>query len=109
MDVNGSQYEFCSLVYSHVDHAEVADQVVCQAEATIKGYQLSTRTDALQTAVYSYAARGSFSLGSIVAFRDTLEATDLYGRLVSHPRLAARKVIAFLQYGIGLDTTRVSC
>jgi hypothetical protein len=108
MDVNGSQYEFCFLVYSDVDYAEVADQVVSQADATIKGDQLSTRTDAMQIAVYSYAARGSFSLGSIVAFRDTLEAADLYGRLVSHPRLVARKVIAFLQYGIGLDITRVS-
>jgi hypothetical protein len=100
MDVNGSQYEFCFLGNSHVDHAEVADQVVCQADATVKGDQLSARTDALQIAVYSYAACSSFSLGSIVVFRDTLEATDLYGRLVSHPRLAARKVIAFLQYGI---------
>jgi hypothetical protein len=83
MDINGSQYEFCFLVYSHVDHAEVSDQVVCQADATIKGDQLSARTDALQIAVYSYAARGSISLGSIVAFRDTLEAADLYGRLIS--------------------------
>jgi hypothetical protein len=83
MDVNGSQYEFCFLVYSHVDHAKVADQVVCQADATMKGGQLSARTDALQIAVCSYAARGSISLGSIVAFRDTLEAADLYGRLVS--------------------------
>jgi hypothetical protein len=107
MDENGSQYNFCFLVYSHVDHAEVADQVACQADATMKGDQLSTRTDALQIAVYSHAARGSFPLGSIVAFRDTLEVADLYGRLVSHPRLAARKVIAFLQYGIGLDITRV--
>jgi hypothetical protein len=108
MDVNGSQYEFCFLIYSQVDHAEVADQVVCLADATFKGDQLSTHTDALQIAVYSYAAHGSFSLGSIVAFRDTLEADDLYSRLVSHPRLAARKVIAILQYGIGLDITRVS-
>jgi hypothetical protein len=108
MDVNGSQYEFCFLVCSNADHAEVADQVVCQADATIKGDQLSARTDALEIAVCSDAARGSFSLGSIVAFRDTLEAADLYGRLVSHPRLAACKVIAFLQYGIGLDIIRVS-
>jgi hypothetical protein len=108
MDVNGSQYEFCFLVYSHVDHAEVADQVVCPADATIKDDQLSTHTDALQIAVYGYAACGLFSLGSIVAFRDTLEAADLYGRIISHPRLAARKVIAFLQYGIGLGLTQVS-
>jgi hypothetical protein len=47
MDVNSSQYEFCFLVYSHVDHAEVADQVVCQADATIKDDQMSARTDAL--------------------------------------------------------------
>jgi hypothetical protein len=58
MDINGSQYEFCFLVYSQVDNAEVTDQVVCQADATIKGDQLSTRTDALQIAAYSYAARG---------------------------------------------------
>jgi hypothetical protein len=108
MDVNGSQYEFCFLVYSHVDHVEVTDQVVCQADVTIMDDQLFTRSDFLQIAVCSYAARGSFSLGSTVAFRVTLEAADLYGQLVSHPRLAARKVIAFLQYGIGLDITRVS-
>jgi hypothetical protein len=108
VDVNGSQYEFCFLVYSHIDYTEVEDQVVCQADATIKGDQLSTCTDALQIVVYSYAIRGSFSLGSIVAFRDTLEAADLYVQLVSHPCLAACKVIAFLQYGIGLDITRVS-
>jgi hypothetical protein len=108
MDVNGSQYEFCFLVYSLVDHAEVADQDVCQADEMIKTDQLPTRTDVLQIAVYSYAARGSFTLRSIVAFRDKLEAADLYGRLDCHPRLAARKVIAFLQYGIGLDITRVS-
>jgi hypothetical protein len=108
MDVNGSQYEYCFFVYSNVDYAEVADQIVFQGETTIKGDQLSTRTDALQIAVYSYAVRGSFSLGLIVAYRDTFEGADLYGRLVSHPRLAARKVIAFLQYGICLDITRVS-
>jgi hypothetical protein len=77
MDVNGSKYEFCFLVYNHVDLAAVADQVVYQADATIKGDQLSRRTDALQIAVFSYAARGSFSLESTVAFRDTLKAADL--------------------------------
>jgi hypothetical protein len=71
MDVNGSQYEFCFMVYNHVDHAQVAEQVVCQAYAMINGDQLSTRSDTLQIAVYSYAARGLFSLGSIVEFRDT--------------------------------------
>jgi hypothetical protein len=105
MDANSSQYEFCFLVYSHVDQEEVTDQVVCQADAMIKGDQLSTRTDTLLIAVYSYAARGSFSLGSIAAFCDTLEAADLYGQLVSHPHLAASRVIAFLQYGIGLNIT----
>jgi hypothetical protein len=74
-------------------------------KSPIKGDQLSALTDALQIAVDSYAACGSFSLGSIVAFRDTHEAADLYGRLISHPHLAARKVIAFLQYEIGLDIT----